>query len=178
MEGETSAGYSWGNDHALACLSAANDLLESAQVGATGGLVVLAGVSMGAVLALNWALRHRHHVAAVLLGCPVLDLEELYRGDRGGLSRTVAAAYGVPPGHALPGLDDHDPWRYAPVLGGLPIRIYASADDPVASDTDACRRWAEIVGGDAVSVVDLGPAGHSPRLTPVDDAVAFAARFT
>ncbi len=173
VTGVRSGPHSWGNDYSLARLDDAVDFLQSRRGGARPGPVLLAATSMGAVVALNWARRHRAAVAGVLLGCPVLDLELAYREDRGGLGASIAAAYGVRAPAPLPDPDTHSPARYAADLAGLPIRIYATGDDPVASDAGRCRQWAESVG-DTVSVIDLGPGGHSPVQTPVADALRFA----
>lgn len=172
--GPTSAAFSWGNDHALGLVDEAVELVAGPRVGASAGPVVLAATSMGALVALGWARRRPSDVAGVLLGCPVLELRGLYESDRAGLAASVASAFGVAMGEALPDLATHDPAAYGGELQGLDVRIYASADDPVASDTGACRRWAAQATGSDVSVVDLGPCGHWPRGTPVDDAVAFA----
>lgn len=173
--GPQSAGFSWGSEAAVSALDDVVALVRDERVGADGGPVLLAATSMGALVALGWARRHPGEVAGILLGCPVLALEDLYRSPTAGLAESVAAAFGVDPGDELPGLDQHDPWRYAADLAGLPIRVYASADDPIASDTETCRRWAARVGGPGVSVVDLGACGHWPRDTPAGDALAFAA---
>jgi hypothetical protein len=171
--GPRSGPYSWGNEHALAQMSRAWEFLADPRVGARRGRIVVAGTSMGALLALKWARRHRSAVAALVLGCPVLDLDDVYRNDKGGLRVGVAAAYGIEPGEALPGSATVAPADLASELAGLPIRIYASDDDPVASDTQRCRTWARTVGEGSVSVVGLGPSGHWPVGTPSEDAVAF-----
>lgn len=173
--GPTSAAYSWGNDHALACLTDAHRYLVGPDIGARDERVVLAGASMGAVLALNWALRHRGLVAGVVLGCPVVDLEAVARGP---LAPSLAAAYGLEDPKGIADLGDHSPVSYASRLNGLPIRIYASRNDPVAADTDACESFAALVGGDAITVVDLGSCGHWPIATPGDDAVSFTRSVT
>jgi predicted alpha/beta hydrolase family esterase len=171
-EGPTSASYSWGNANAQACLTEAYRFLVGPAVRARPGRVLLAGTSMGALLALNWARHHRDLVAGMLLGCPVLDLLAAAHGP---LSATVLAAYGVRRPEELVQLSAHSPVTWAPRLAGVPIRIYSSRDDPLASDTAACEAFAELVGGTGIDVVDLGPAGHWPVGTPVDDALRFAA---
>jgi pimeloyl-ACP methyl ester carboxylesterase len=175
--GETSGPYSWGNENSIARMSDAYRFLNEPRVGTKAGGVLVVGSSMGALVGLNWTLRHRALVRGVLLGCPVLDLAAAYDAGRSALAETVAAAYGVNPPSAIPRSALHSPVSYAPDLAGVPIRIYASRDDPVASDTEACRRFAESVGGDLVEVVDLGAAGHWPVSTPVEDALSFAMRL-
>ncbi len=158
-QGPTSAAYSWGNDNALRCLSAAHRFLAAPVVGARPGRTLVVGTSMGALLGLNWALRHRDLVGGMILACPVLDLAAVARGP---MAQSVAAAYGVADPAQLYGHTHHCPVAYAPRLAGLPIRLYASRDDPVAADTRACEAFASSVGGDAIDVVDLGPSGHWP----------------
>lgn len=177
-QGPTSGPYSWGNDNALECMTDAYRFLLSPELCAKEGPVLVVGTSMGALVGLNWTLRHRDLVAGVILACPVLDLARLYRSDAPDTVASVAAAYGVEQPSALPEIGSHSPWEYAPLLKGLPIRIYSSRDDPIADDTSACRAFAERVGGNEVSVVDLGLAGHWPIDTPVEDALGFAVRFS
>jgi hypothetical protein len=126
---------------------------------------------MGALVALNWAVYNRDCVAGVMIACPVLDLERFCRSSP--MRASVAAAYERQSADAG-WLIRHSPIAYAPKLAGLPLRIYASGNDPDASDIDACKAFAEQVGGDSVGVVDLGLAGHWPIDTPVDDALSFA----
>lgn len=170
--GPTSAAYSWGNDHALSCVSQAYDFLLGPAVGARPGRVLLAGTSMGALLALNWAVRNRDLVAGAILACPVLDLGAVrHHAD---LAAGVLAAYPSDPGGPAADLTRHSPIEYARELAGLPIRIYASRNDTVAADTQSCEAFAGQVGGGAIGVVDLGEVGHWPVGTPTDDALAFA----
>ncbi len=180
--GPVSSRYSWGNDNAIESVSRAYDWLQSPSSGAKQGKVLLAATSMGAVLALNWALnwaiRYRSAVAAVILGCPVLDLEDVYANDKGGLGPSIAAAYGVIYPRSLPEIQTHSPARYPADLAGIPIKIYASSDDPIASDTPFCNTWAKAVGsGGLVSVFDLGAVQHWPVSTPVKDALEFSRIF-
>jgi predicted alpha/beta hydrolase family esterase len=168
--GPTSAAQSWGNDYSLVCLSAAYHYLTGT-VGARRGPTLLAGTSMGAVVALNWAVRNRALVAGILIACPVLDLGAAARGP---LAEGILAAYHVRRPAGLDRLTTYSPMAYAHELAGLPIRIYASRDDPLAANTEQCRAFAKRVGGTTVEVVDLGPAGHWPVSTPVDDALNFA----
>ena len=174
--GVTSGPHSWGNDYSLHRMDDAVAFIRGPDGPARDGPLLIAGTSMGALIALNWARLHRSEVAAVVLACPVLDLERTYRDDRGGLGASIAAAYGVRSPAPLPDLVAHSPVRYAADLAGLPVRLYATADDPIASDVSHCREWARTVG-DSVGVVDLGAGGHSPAATPVGDALAFASRF-
>jgi pimeloyl-ACP methyl ester carboxylesterase len=145
-------------------------------VRAKAGPVLVVASSMGAVLGLNWTLRHRDQVCGVVLACPVLDLTSLYDTDRGD-AFNVGAAYGVTPPSKIPELADHSPAEYASELCGLPIRIYASRNDPVAADTAECLDFAVRVGGAQIEVADLGAAGHWPVGTPIDDVLEFTARF-
>lgn len=179
--GLASGPQSWGSDHAVGQLSEARELLRDPRVRASGEEVVVAATSMGALVALNWVRRRPQSVAAVLLGCPVLDLEAVYWNDKGGLRDYVAAAHGIRP-TADPEsvsriLGDRSPVQFAADLEGVPMRLYASSDDPIGSDTERCVDWVKTVGGDAASVIDLGATGHWPVGTPADDAVAFASRF-
>lgn len=173
--GPTSGTHSWGNDNALSRMSDAYELLLGPSVRAKAGPVLLAGSSMGAVVALNWALRHREHVCAVILACPVLDLNAMYAA--GPESASIGAAYGVSLPAPLPEVASHSPVEYAPDLAGLPIRIYASSNDPIAATTSSCLEFADRVGGGNVNVVDLGDVGHWPVGTPIEDALAFACCF-
>jgi acetyl esterase/lipase len=157
-------------------MSEAYDLLCGPRVGARSGAAIVVGTSMGALVGLNWALRHRELVHSVILGCPVLDLMALYKQDRFGTSTSIAAAYGVKPPALPPGLATHSPVEYATQLAGIPILVYASSDDPIADDTAACGQFRDRVGGDQIEVHDLGRAGHWPIDTPVGEALEFAKR--
>jgi len=174
--GPTSARYSWGNDNALLRMTEAYQFLVGHRVRAKGGPVLLVATSMGAVLALNWSLRYRDQVSGVILACPVLDLMTVYCSS-GASTFGVGAAYGVRPPVGIPELSSHSPAAYAPQLSGLPIRIYASHNDPIAADAAECQAFAERVGGGQVEVIDLGSVGHWPIGTPVDDAMRFADQF-
>jgi pimeloyl-ACP methyl ester carboxylesterase len=175
--GPTSGRYSWGNEHAIARMSEAYRYLIGKEGGAKKGPIVVAATSMGAVLGLNWTMRYRHNVCAVILACPVLDLAALYTrtGDEDLLH--IGAAYGVRPPVPIPQLPACSPVMYAAKLRGIPIRIYASSDDTIAADTSSCREFATRVGGDDIEVRDLGAVGHWPIETPLDDALRFAGRF-
>lgn len=175
--GQTSGRYSWGNAHAVARMSEGYRYLVGPKGGAKAGRIVIAATSMGAVLGLNWTIRHRHNVCAVVLACPVLDLAALYArcGDQDLLH--IGAAYGVRPPAPIPQLRAYSPVMYASELRGIPIQIYASSDDAVAADTSSCREFAARVGGDGIEVRDLGAVGHWPVNTPLDDVLRFAGRF-
>ena len=173
--GPTSAGYSWGNENSLERMSDAYRFLMGPKVRARAGPILLVGTSMGALTALNWVLRHRELVAGIILGCPVLDIEALYGSNAGGLSASIAQAHGVSWPAELPDLSSHCPTLYAAALSALPMRIYASSNDPIASNTGRCLEFAAGIPDSLIEVVDLGPVGHSPTDTPVNDALSFAA---
>jgi pimeloyl-ACP methyl ester carboxylesterase len=162
-------------------VSEARELLNDPRVRASREGVVVAATSMGALVGLNWVRRHRQSVVAVLLACPVLDLEDVYWNNKGGFRQKIAAAHDIKPTadpeSASRVLGERSPVQFAKELEGIPMRLYASSDDQVASDTERCIDWVKEVGGGAGSVLDLGAAGHWPVATPADDAVAFASRF-
>jgi hypothetical protein len=47
----------------------------------------------------------------------------------------------------------------AGTFSGIPIQIFASDNDPVASQTSACQAWASAQSN--ITVTSMGPVGHS-----------------
>ena len=143
----------WGNDEAMEIVRVE---LEAArrELSASDGPAVLVGASMGALTALNYALRHPDDVACLLLALPIVDLAELHgrlpEGDP--MRASIEAAHG--------GAPDPGTWplQQAPELARIPQLLWISRDDPVGSSRLA-RRYARAVGA---QVHSLGRAGHVP----------------
>jgi pimeloyl-ACP methyl ester carboxylesterase len=161
----------WGNDTAIAAIQTDVSVLTGTTVGAKSDKVFIYGGSMGAITALNWARQHPTMIGAIALTIPALDLDNIYQNNKGGFQASIGTAYGVAYPTAIPGLTTHSPVAY-PTDVTFPLKLWASSDDPIASNTAACQAWASAVGAN-VTVVDLGARGHNGSTTPPDDIVAF-----
>jgi hypothetical protein len=189
--GPTSGPSSWGNDNAIASFAAAaaflsrggaHDTFAIGPAAATGKFFIYAA-SMGALAALNYLVSLNapaEHCAGIGLVIPVLDLDDVYQNDKAWARAELGAAYGVIYPAALPELDAHSPAAYGKTSLAkltMPIKIWASSDDTVASPTASCRRWAAGVGPNVV-VSDLGAVGHSAfSLGRTDPASFFVANL-
>lgn len=185
--GTTSAALSWGNDNALTSAASAKTFMQTAGSngavasgygGATDKFHIYA-VSMGALVALNYLVSLATPAsvcASVALCVPVLDLDDVYQNNKGSWQASIAAAYGVSFPTAITGLATHSPAAYSGAnLAKLtmPIRIWASSSDAVASDTAHALTWAASVPN--ATVTDLGAVVHAnaPAAVVPSQVVAF-----
>lgn len=162
LSGTTSGPFNWGNDNAIARITDAYNYLTGA-LGCKAGKVGLFGGSMGAIQLLNWARQNLAKVACIGLSIPVLDANDIYVNNKY-QPATIPAAYGLVSPAAIPAgtLLTHNPVNYAAGdLNGVPIRLWPSDDDPVASNTTAAQAFAASGVGDTISVVSVGAQGHN-----------------
>lgn len=125
------AGNSFGSDTGLAQVALAKTWLGGQGL---AGPVTLVGASMGACVALNYAVRNLANVRACALIIPALDL----RVEPGHpAADEIDAAY--PPAYDDNDPDDaaHNPIHFADDMPGLPIHLFTSSDDPVVPPATA-----------------------------------------
>ena len=158
MWGDFDGPYTFGNDDAITSVGEAWTWMK-ANLGTKTDQVILAGGSMGALVALNWARANPTLVACCVLTIPLLDLDTAYQEDTLGLRDEIGTAYGVTHPTALPGLATHSPVAY-PDDVSFPVAIFSSDDDTAASNTAECQTWAAAVGNN-VTVTSIGAQGHA-----------------
>jgi pimeloyl-ACP methyl ester carboxylesterase len=164
-------GQLWSNDTALARMDSAWTYFKALS-GVADDTVHLLGISMGALLVLNWARANLSKVASMCLVNPVIDLVDIHDRNIFGFGTEMDGVYGGSGGFAT-AAPTHSPAlnaaAYEPIADR--IRAYYGTTDPVvlqATVTDFC----EASGAEAVS---LGAVGHSAgALTPRDVAKFFA----
>jgi alpha-beta hydrolase superfamily lysophospholipase len=75
-----------------------------------------------------------------------------------GAGTSASVTYAAPPSGAQLSASSPAVWG-ASTLAGIPIQIFASDNDPVASNTAACQAWA--AGQSNITVTSMGAVGHS-----------------
>ena len=167
-----------GNDDSITATGAAWTYMKTT---AGGGVktdkVLLLAASSGCLNVLNWAIQNPTLVQAIALVIPVLDLDDIYQNNKGGFRAGIGTAYGVTYPTAIPNLATHSPVAYSnanKALLAMPIKIWASDDDPIASATTASQTWATSVNGQGgnVTVTSMGAIGHTSNL-PETTFIAF-----
>lgn len=161
----------WANDDHIDAIGDAVTYLTGT-LGAKTDKVCLYGVSMGAAGALAWARANLSSVAACTVVLPVLDIDDIYQNDKNSLRASIGTAYGVTYPTSLGDLSTHAPVSFgASDLAGLPLKMWASSDDPIASTTASCTSWDG--KGATKTVVDLGAVAHDGSSISYADVVAF-----
>jgi hypothetical protein len=186
--GTTSGPFNWGNDNAITSMGAAKTWLQTTDT-SVGRLILGCGAntakfhiyatSMGALATLNYLISLSNPAsvcASVSLAVPVLDLDDIYQNNKQSWQASIASAYGVSFPTGIPNLTTHSPVAYSAAnLAKLtmPIKIWGSSDDPVASNTALCKSWAATAPN--ATVADLGAVGHTGSLPfiPATDVLAF-----
>lgn len=183
--GPTSGPRHFGCDNAITACGTAITFAQTAPTngnfvagfGAAAGAYVALAFSMGALLLLNYLVSLANPAAvcsAVVLGIPLLDLNDAYQNDKGGERASIGAAHGVTYPTAIPNLATHSPAAFSGANKAkltMPISIFAASDDPVASNTAACQTWAATVGSN-VTVTDLGAVGHDSSSMSAADTIS------
>lgn len=99
-----------------------------------------------------------------------------------GYGASLVNGYGVtwPALLSSPQLTANSPIRWAETAGGLqiPVHIWSSDNDPIASDTAVCQAWATAVGaaggGNITPIVEsTGSNGHSPGSAVTQEIAAW-----
>lgn len=163
----------WGNDTAQSRLSEARAFLIS-RYGVTDTSVHLVAVSMGALVALNWARANASLVASVSLCVPVVDLADVHDNDRSGLAAPIEAAYGGGAGYSA-AVDAHNPAANVGGYAGMPIRAWTSETDTIALAAKA-ESFASAVASRA-SVDTLGAIGHAVTGWSAAEVLSFVELF-
>jgi pimeloyl-ACP methyl ester carboxylesterase len=132
---------------------------------------LLVGGSMGGLMAVNWAYRNPTKVAAVALIIPVLDLEDVYTNNRGGLASQITAAYGGAPDYAT-----RSPIQLASGLAGIPTKVWYATDDPVTPNIATNTTFAGSVGVSASTRL-MGAVGHTFSAVDADEVMTFLAPY-
>lgn len=155
----------WGNDAAQARTDDAIAYLRTKYGAGSGntGKVVLVGVSMGSLLALNWAKNNPSQVAALVLFYPVTDLAAMHDatgGAAGGAAAAIEAAYGGAGGYAS-ALPTHSPILVDPsVYRAMPIVFqYSTADATVGTPNQ--EAFLSRFRGPNLYPVQLGAVNHA-----------------
>jgi hypothetical protein len=170
LSASTYAGANWGNDDMIAAIGAAWTYLK-APVGAKPDQVGFYGSSMGAC-GLAWVRANRSSVFAAGFSIPALDVNDIYQNDKGALGAGIGTAYGVTFPAPLGDLSTHSPVNFGPSdLASLPLGLWTSSDDPVASTTAACKAWDG--RGAAVTITDVGAVGHTSATVDPQQVLAF-----
>lgn len=153
------SGATWGNDDSITAMDSAFTYLTTV-FGARTDVVGIHGISMGATTGLAWARQNLASVFAATFGIPCLDVDDIYQNDKGGLQAGIATAYGIAFPTAIPDIEIHSATSFAATdLAGLPLKLWCSSDDTVASTTAVATAW-DGAGADK-TVVDLGAVGHA-----------------
>lgn len=152
----------WGNDDHIDAIGDARSYLE-ANFGAKADKVILFASSMGTAGALAYAKQNLSTVLVVAAQIPVLDVNAMYVSDAGGFRSDIETAYGITYPTAIPDIADHSPVAFgASDLLNLPVGLWTSTDDNIASDTSDAQAWinAGAAGAD-VTLTDIGAVGHT-----------------
>lgn len=137
----------------------------------------LIGGSMGALVGLNYLVSLANPAsvcACAVLAIPPLDLDAIYQSDAGGYRSDIETAYSITHPTAIPNLATHSPAAYSGANKAkltMPIRIWASDDDTIASTTTQCETWAATLPD--CDVISMGNLGHTDNTDYIPDRVAF-----
>lgn len=109
LSADLGGGSTWGNDTALARIETLLTWANS-NYGTRVDKVVMAGESMGSLLAFNWAWRYPQRLAALWVRAPITALDALH--DRNaGFAGAIEGAYGGLAGYNA-ALATHDPVNF------------------------------------------------------------------
>jgi pimeloyl-ACP methyl ester carboxylesterase len=167
----------WGNDTSQARLTDAIAFMQT-QVNAKVDKIILLGVSMGGMLALNWARANPTKVAALGLMYPATSLQAIHDATGGaaaGATSSIEAAYGGSLGTFNTAVAAHDPSQNTGAIAGLsaPAKMwYSTADTTVGTANQTA--FATAVGA-KLQLGSLGAAAHADMTqVPVVDLQRFA----
>lgn len=160
----------WGNDTSITAVTSLVTYLGS-QYGCSTSRVAIYGTSMGALTALNWAIRNTSKVVAIGLTAPAVSLQGIHDRDPIGLASLIDTAYTNNAGYlaALATDPSHDPsstnetTRRAARLLGSRTRIWYSTDDNVIAASEPLA-YAGFTGCQIDSMGAIGHAASEPAL--------------
>lgn len=119
--------------------------------------VVVMGISMGSLAALNYARANPSKVAAIVLITPITRLAYYHDTYNGGSEAAqIDTAYGGLAAYQA-AVPTSDPQQYAASLSGIPLKAWYSTTDPDIPVAHV-QSFAAAVGGTSAS---LGAVGHS-----------------
>jgi pimeloyl-ACP methyl ester carboxylesterase len=145
-------GNTFGNDTGVTRVGQVIDYL-AAQWGSSGR-AVLVGASMGAAVALNYAVRFPEKVRTVAGIIPAVDL--VVPADNPAKAN-IDLAY--PPSFSNAQYGDHNPVLFADDLPTwMPIGLWTSSNDPICYPATAD---AFVAARPQTHRVDIGPRGHA-----------------
>jgi len=145
-------GDNWGNANALADVAAASALLEAG--GASAGPKLVAGGSMGGLVATRYAAQHPEDVAGLALWIPAIDAAAV----RALFPASFNTAWGLAAQDPLPNVvPDANPVNL-PGQIACPVFLAYASDDPLVSPATAVTFAAAL---DDVTLISVGALGHS-----------------
>lgn len=149
----------WGNDASIDAVTALITHMGSS-FGTKTDRVAIYGTSMGALTALNWAMRNVSAVVALGLTAPAVALQGIHDRDPIGLAELIELAYTDEAGY-LAALPTHDPShianRDAIRTLGPRTRVQYSTDDNVIDPAEVLA----YAGWTGCLVDNMGAIGHS-----------------
>jgi alpha-beta hydrolase superfamily lysophospholipase len=165
-------GQVWGNDTAQTRVGDAIAYMTGGEFNAKTDKVLLLGVSMGGMLALNWARANPSKVAAIILFYPAVNLQWIH--DNGGAA-TTEAAYGGSLASFNAAVAAHDPLQHTAEYAGVPIQMWYSDADTVVGTANQQAFLAAVSG---IESHLLPGAGHADMTAINPSSVAgFAANY-
>lgn len=162
----------FGNPASLTALTNAVDYMAS--LGCRADKVILAGVSMGNLVNMNWARANKAKVAAILGLIPASNTTAAHAANRGGYTAAIDAAF--PPGwsEATHGAL-YNPATYKAELAGIPTRLYYSSNDTQVLPQEVIDLAAGI--GPSAEAISIGASGHSSDLINAASAVDWLQQY-
>lgn len=156
------SGVGWGNDASQTALLDAITYAASALNPITSK-VILCGVSMGGMLALNWARANPTKVSGIALFYPATSLQAIHDGTGGAANGATSteAAYGGSLATFNAAVATHDPAQNTAAIAalGVPMKMwYSTADTTVGTANQTA--FATAVGG-ALQTKSLGAVSHA-----------------
>ena len=154
----------WGNSTAQ---SGVDDAIAWAgsTLGAPTDKVILVGVSMGHILAANWARENPSQVAGVIGLVPGCDLEDM----RNTYGAAIEAAWGIGPMDPLP--SGANPSFDIPG-SSIPWKLYYDSSDAVVLPATV-EAFGAAVGASLVQSIGLGHTEAAVAATPTSDLINF-----
>lgn len=126
---EPAVGNTWGNQFILDKINATIDYMVDGGEFSSSSIHLL-GISMGGLTALNYAKHYPENVISLSLIIPIIDVQAVHSGNRGGYAAAINSAYGgAPP-------DAYNPMDNTGDLADIPIEIYYSENDTITLESE------------------------------------------
>lgn len=146
-------GDTFANDAVMGYVTNAHAYL-AAQTGASSTRVHLVGVSMGGAVGLRWAIQNPTKVASYTGIIPLVDIDNLYQSNAGGLRASIGTAWGVTHPTALPA-GANLPAQAGALSGVVPTQLFYAADDTQIPASTVIAMGTTL-GAEAINVGNLG----------------------